>query len=171
MVKHVRRLVMLVLVAIVVGVATALYIQPTVSQQSPPRIATPDTTQQSLANAVLREAGIPRRYDLYLGNAIDMALVAPRPQEKLAAWLQSLLRREAGWRHVEAMYVSRLVADFSEAELTELLAIVKQPIVRKLFEAEVKGYTSAGETRRKLFFEFWDGYNSGRFPVPDHVLR
>jgi hypothetical protein len=134
--------------------------------------APPLQTKRELAKAVLAEAGIVQRYDLYLGNSIDMVMTSPAPSNlKLMAWLKSLVAKEAGWKFAETTYVTQLEASFSAPELKQLLALAKQPLVKKLLQAELNAYSTAGGERRKRFFQVWDDYNSGRFNIPAEVLR
>lgn len=130
----------------------------------------PIQTQRELAKAVLAEAGIDQRYDLYLGNSIDMAMFSPEPRNlKLMAWLKSLVAKEAGWKFAETTYVTQLEANFSAPELKELLALAKQPLMKKLLQADLDAYVAAGGERRKRFFQVWDDYNYGKFDIPAEV--
>jgi hypothetical protein len=134
--------------------------------------APPLQTKRELAKAVLAEAGIAQRYDLYLGNSIDMAMASPAPSNlNLMAWLKSLVAKEAGWKFAEPTYVTQLEANFSAPELKELLALAKQPLMKKLLQVDFDAYVAAGGERRKQFFQVWDGYNSGQFNVPAEVLN
>ncbi|MFB2978630.1 hypothetical protein [Microseira sp. BLCC-F43] len=85
------------------------------------------------------------------------------------AWMQSLLEREAGWKYVEAKYISQLEANFSETELKELLDLAKHPLMKKLLQSEIQAYTNTTGERRELLFKVWDGYNRGAFPLPPDV--
>ncbi|MCS6815674.1 MAG: hypothetical protein NZ772_19150 [Cyanobacteria bacterium] len=167
MLKSIRWWSIGLLCTIFITIVTTIHTFPIWSQQ--PKPLTVDLPKQELAKIVLQEAGIAQRYNLYLGNAIDMT-TAPTMNRTLITWLHSLLRREAGWHQVEAVYAARLTDTFSETELNELLVVLKQPIVRKLLQAELNAYVDAGETRRKLFNQVWEGYNSGVFSPPANLL-
>jgi hypothetical protein len=65
----------------------------------------------------------------------------------------------------------RLEADFSETELQELLNLSKQPLMKKLLKAEVQAYSEVGKERRKLLFQIWDDYNSGKIEAPKDILK
>ncbi|HAZ45217.1 MAG TPA: hypothetical protein DDW76_37705 [Cyanobacteria bacterium UBA11369] len=135
-------------------------------------MAATSTAKQELAKAVLLEAEIGNKYDLYLGNSIDMA-VAPETEKKakFVAWMQALLVREAGWKYVEGKYIDQLEANFSETELKELLNLAKQPLMKKLRQAEIQAYINTTGERRELLFKVWDGFNSGVFNPPPDVQR
>jgi hypothetical protein len=134
-------------------------------------LATTAQSKQALVTAVLSEVGLPRRYNTYLGNSIDIA-VSPETfkKDKFIAWMQALFVKEAGWSHVEAQYVDQLKANFSEAELKELLALAKRPLVKKLIQTELAAYSKTTEKRRRLLFELWNNYNTGEFTPPPDAL-
>jgi hypothetical protein len=145
--------------------------QPVQSQPAPAKPAQPrpDLAKQELARAILSEAGIAKQYNLHLGVGIDMALSPETAKKtKFVAWLESLLVREAGWKYAENTYAAQLVANFSDAELQELLSLVKQPLLKKLAQTEMKSYKAATEERRRLLSNLWDNYTRGLFvPPPD----
>ncbi|MEX0271904.1 DUF2059 domain-containing protein [Leptolyngbyaceae cyanobacterium UHCC 1019] len=127
-------------------------------------------SKSELARAVLSEIGIAQHYDLYLGNSVDIT-VAPFTRPKFHAWLQGILAQQAGWKYAESKYIVRLEATFSEAELKELLTLAKQPVMKKLLQAEVQAYVDAAPERRKLLQKVWNDYNSGRIQMPPEVLK
>ena len=135
--------------------------------QSQPAQARPDFAKQELARALLSEAGIAKQYNLHLGAGIDMALSPETVKKtKFVAWLESLLVQEAGWKYAENTYAAQLAANFSDAELKELLSLVKQPLLKKLVQTEMKSYRAATGERRRLLSQLWDNYNNGLFVPP-----
>lgn len=142
------------------------------AQQAPsvevsPKMTTTIQSKQELARAVLSEAKIAEQYDVYLGNVTDMAFAPEMAKDtKFSAWMQALLVREAGWKYIEAKYVAKLEASFSETELRKLLDLAKQPLMKKLLQTEIEAYSDAGEERRRLLSRLLDNYNSGRFAPP-----
>jgi hypothetical protein len=134
-------------------------------------ITTTDS-KRDLAIDVLSEAGISKRYDLYLGNSID-ALIPPETtrNDKFMDWMQELFVREAGWNYVEAKYVAQLEENFSETELKELLNLVKQPFIKRLVQAEIEAYSASTEERRRLMSTLWSSYNNGVFNLPPEILQ
>lgn len=146
--------------------------QPEPSKPSP-AIGNTAQSKQELARAVLSEIGIAQQYDRYMGNIVDM-IVAPAPatyKPKFHAWMQGVLAREAGWKHAESNYLARLEATFSEAELKELLTLAKQPLMKKLMQAEVQAYTDAAPERRKRLDKVGDDYQAGRIQMPPEILK
>ncbi|PZV16680.1 MAG: DUF2059 domain-containing protein [Leptolyngbya sp.] len=128
-------------------------------------------SKPELARAVLSEIGTAQHYDQYLGNIVDFAFAPATYKPKFHAWLQGVLAREAGWKHAESNYIARLEATFSEAELKELLTLSKQPLVKKLLQAEVQAYADAAPERRKRLDKVWNDYNSSRIPMPPEVMK
>lgn len=126
-----------------------------------------------LAKEVLATIGIPQTYDLYLRNSIDIGITPEMAEdEALMAWFDQLFVEEAGWSYVEAIYIAQLEANFSEAELRELVELVKNPLIQRLVKTEIEAYGASTEQRRKLFFQLWENYNSGQFsPPPDTQLN
>lgn len=148
----------------------------TANSQPEPSKLSPSTgnlvqSKPELARAVLSEIGIAQRYDRYLGNIIDMVVTPATNKPKFHAWLQGVLAREAGWAYAESKYLARLESMFSEAELQELLTLSKQPVMKKLMQAEVQAYTDASPERRKLLQKVWDNYNSGQIQIPPEILK
>lgn len=141
---------------------------PIPSQPASPK---PAQAKQELARAILSEAKIGKQYNLHLGVGIDMALSPETLKKtKFVAWLESLVVREAGWNYAENLYAAQLSANFSEAELKELLSLVKQPLLKKLVQTEMKSYVAASGERRRLLSKLWDNYNNGLFvPPPDAI--
>lgn len=127
------------------------------------------SSKQALAKAVLLEIGMAAQYDQFFWHSVDMAVFKPRPV--FAEWLQQLFAKRAGWAYAEDEYVSQLTANFSEAELQEILAMAKRPLMKKLLRAEMQAYQDASLERRQLLYEVWDDYNSGKIDVPPEVLR
>jgi hypothetical protein len=133
--------------------------------------AIPTKSKQELAREILTEIGVAQKYDMHFANVIDMVGNPDSSKPKFDAWLQGILVQKAGWRHAEAKYITRLEADFSEAELQELLNLSKQPLMKKLLQAEVQAYADVGNERRKLLFQVWDDYNSGKIEAPKDILK
>lgn len=125
-----------------------------------------------LARTVLLEAGIDKKYDLYLGNGIDLALNPEASKKpKFVAWMEGVLVREAGWKFIEDKYLTQMEAIFSEKELRELMTIAEKPIMKKLLQAEIISYADATLERRRLLSRLWDKYNGGFFIPPPDVLQ
>lgn len=143
--------------------------QPEPSKEVQSEIVNTAESKQKLAKYVLSEIGIAEQYDLYLGNIVEA--VSPSTNPKFNTWLQGVFVREAGWKHVESKYIAVLEANFSEAELKQLLTLSKQPVMKKLRQAEVQAYTDASEERRKLLEKVWYDYNSGKINIPPEVLQ
>jgi hypothetical protein len=120
--------------------------------------AAPIDSKQDLARAALLEAGIAKRYDLSLDNALYTSLLpgATGETQALMRWLHDLFVKKAGWQLVEADYVAHLETDFSETELKELLSLAQQPLMKKLLQSEIASYESSAQQRHKLIFETWD---------------
>lgn len=150
------------------------HLQPALAMNSPVDIDRPAAsktldqpmTKRQLITAVLQEMGIAKRYDQYLGNAVDLA-VFPNQSTKFIDWLHSLLAERAGWNTVALSYGRRLDSQFSEAELTELLALAKNPTLQKLFQAELDSYGATGRDRRQFFSRVWEDYQNGKIPMPN----
>jgi hypothetical protein len=126
-------------------------------------------SKRELAREVLTSTGIAEKYNLYLGNSIDMSLPSAKP--KFRKWMQEVLVREAGWTKIESKYIARLEKNFSESELKELLKLSKQPLAKKLLKDEIQAYTDVSEERQKLLFKVWDNYNSGIISPPAELLK
>jgi hypothetical protein len=136
---------------------------PTTASSPPPR---------SLAQAVLDNSGLAQRYNLYLKNSVDISLASPNTKrERFMAWLHQIIVQAAGWSTVQEPYLKALTAKFSPAELSELVAIAKQPVVQKLIQAESQIYNETADRRRKLLFQVWDDYNNGKFTPPPDVIN
>lgn len=128
--------------------------------------------KDDLVMAVLSEAQISNRYDLYLGNSIDMALPPETTSNvRIMNWIQALFVKEAGWSHIEDQYTTQLKEKFSEAELRELLNLVKQPLVKRLVQAEIEAYSASAKERRRLLSKMWDNYNRGMFKPPSETMQ
>jgi Uncharacterized protein conserved in bacteria (DUF2059) len=127
------------------------------------------TAKRQLAKEVLAETGIAEEYDLHFNNITDITFPASMTNERFRNWLQGVLTQEAGWKHIEDQYITKLEANFSEAELTELLNLSKQPLMKKLLQTEIQAYSSTAKERRKLLDKVWNDYNSGNISVPPEV--
>jgi hypothetical protein len=126
-------------------------------------------SKHELAKEVLTSAGIAEKYNLYLGNSLDMSLPSTKP--KFRQWMQGVLTREAGWTKIEDKYIARLEASFSESELKELLNLSKRPLAKKLLQNEIQAYADVSEERQKLLFKVWDNYNLGIINPPAELLK
>jgi len=127
-------------------------------------------SKRELARKVLSEIGIPEKYNLYFGSSIELAFPnGGESNSKLRDWLQAVLVREAGWAKIENTYIARLEANFSEAELKELLQLSRQPLMKKLLQNELQAYADASPERRRLLSKFWDDYNSGNINPPSNL--
>lgn len=146
------------------------------SQQQTPqkvraKIESTTTSKKELARQVISEAGIAKKYDLYLNNIVDITISPSTNNDQFREWLQGVLAKEAGWKHIEAQYITSLEANFSEAELKELLNLSKQPLMKKLLQAEIQAYTNTSKKRRTLLDKVWNDYNSGKITPPQDILR
>jgi hypothetical protein len=140
------------------------------SQQSlPTKVNSETLSKHELAKEVLTSTGVAEKYNLYLGNSLDISLPSTKP--KFRQWMQEVLVREAGWVKIEDKYIARLEASFSESELKELLNLSKRPLVRKLLQNEIQAYVDVSEERQKLLFKVWDDYNSGIINPPSELLK
>jgi hypothetical protein len=130
------------------------------------------TMPRSLAETVLSGLGVAQRYDLYLGNSVDISVPVPNAKrDRFMAWLHQIMVQHAGWSTVQEQYVKALTAKFSPAELSELAAIAKQPVMQKLIQSESQTYTETADRRRKLLFQVWNDYNEAKFNPPPEVLE
>jgi hypothetical protein len=145
--------------------------QQKISEKVQSKVENTAESKKTLAREVLSEIGIAKQYDIYLDNSIDMTILASTNNDKLRKWLQSVLAREAGWKYIEDKYITQLEANFSEAELTELLNQSKRPLMKKLLQAEIQAYANASKERRILLDKVWNNYNSGIITPPPEVLR
>jgi hypothetical protein len=145
--------------------------QQNISEEIQSKVENATESKKTLAREVLSEIGVAKQYDIYLNNSIDITISASTNNEKLRKWLQSVLAREAGWKHAEDKYIMQLEANFSEAELTELLNQSKHPLMKKLLQAEIQAYDNASKERRILLDKVWNNYNSGKITPPPEVLR
>ncbi|MEP1079600.1 hypothetical protein NDI52_29770 [Leptolyngbya sp. PL-A3] len=158
------------LVSLLVVIGTA-YSQQFLSEGAKAEHSASINANQELARAVLSETGIAERYDLYLGNAMDLATSPEMARNtQFVAWLNELTVQEAGWKYVEAQYIDRLNSHFSEAELTALLELAKQPLMQKWIQFEVESYLGSVEERRRLLFLLWENYNNAVFTPPPEAL-
>jgi hypothetical protein len=129
-------------------------------------------TKFKLARTVLSEAGIDKKYNLYLGNGIDLALNPETSKKpKFVKWMEGVLVREAGWKFIEDKYLTQMEVSFSEKELRELINIAEKPIMKKLLQTEILSYADATVERRRLLSQLWDKYNGGFFIAPPEVLQ
>jgi hypothetical protein len=161
---------------ILLCIAIALFISSpaTNSQEKRPKsthseIITTVQSKQDLARAVLLETGIAKQYDLYLDNCFDIAFLNPS-DTRLRAWLRGISTQAAGWNHVEEQYIAQLVTHFSQAELKQLLNLAKQPLMKKLLQAEIQAYIDSSVARRKLLAKVWEDYQVGAITPPTEVL-
>ena len=124
-----------------------------------------ETAKYKLANEVLLEIGIAKRYDMHFDHVIG-SLIGKGDDFKLYTRFRKMFIREIGWTHFQDAYAARLDADFSEDELKELLNLSKQPLIKKLLQSEVKAYMDTSKQRFKMGFELWDNYNNGKISLP-----
>lgn len=167
------KLVQLFLLAVISGAiytATPAIANTENSQQAPESVPTSVKSKKQLAKEVIAELGIARQYDLYFWNSVDIVQGAGT-RNKLSKWLQKLLARVAGWKYVEADYVSVLESNFSESELQELLELAKRPLMKKLLRSEIQAYEQTGNKRSQLLWKAWDDYNSGKIYVPNDLWK
>jgi hypothetical protein len=129
------------------------------------KISAKETAKYKLASELLPEIGIATRYDLYFDHSMGM-LIGKGDELKLYARFRKMFAREIGWKRFKDAYAARLTADFSEAELKELLKLSKQPIIKKLLQSEFKAYTDTSKQGFKIGFELWDKYNSDLVKLP-----
>ncbi len=71
-------------------------------------IVTTVKSNQELAREILLDIGIAERYDFYLGNSVDITIPASTKNSEFRAWLQGVLVREAGWKHIEDKYITQI---------------------------------------------------------------
>jgi hypothetical protein len=161
----------LLLVFCIFVTACAANSQQKISEKVQLKVKNTAESKKILAREVLSEIGVAKQYDIYLNNSIDITIPASTNNDKLRKWLQSVLAREAGWKHIEDKYIMQLEANFSEAELTELLNQSKQPLMKKLLQSEIQAYDNASKERRILLDKVWNNYNSGKITPPPEVLR
>lgn len=129
------------------------------------------SNKQQLAKEVLSELGIARRYDLYFDHAMGLVLgPGYNASSKFSAWLREILAQNAGWKCVENEYAARLEADFSEAELQELLELSEQPVMKKLLRSETQAYIDTAQKRFDLLNAVWENYQEGNINPPPDVL-
>lgn len=126
--------------------------------------------KRDLARSLLTELAIDQRYNLYAGNAIDLA-TSPGQKAPFLNWLKALLIQNAGWHTIQSHYLRAIEAEFSEAELAALHDLAKNPLLYRLWQAEAAGYVDSGDDRRLIFFRFWDDYNMGKFEPPANVIQ
>ena len=123
-------------------------------------------TKRQLATAVLQELGVAKRYDLYVGNAVDLA-TSPTQSQRFVDWLTSIMAERGGWKTVSLKYSRRLEDTLSESELQELLTFAQNPTFRKFLQAEIDSYLATRLDRRLFFSRIWEDYNNGSIPVPE----
>ncbi len=140
------------------------------SQQATIKPPQTTTVKGKLASEVLSTLGIDRRYDLYFDHALGL-LLNPSVDAKFQKWMGETLAREAGWNKTQAKYIDKLEADFSEAELKDLLKLSQQPVMKKLLRAEIQVYADTSKQRRQLLERVWYDYNEGRISPPANVLK
>jgi len=124
-----------------------------------------ETNKSKLASQVLQELGIAKRYDLHFDHLIG-TLIGQGDDVDLYARFRSMFVREIGWEHFNDAYVARLEADFSEAELNELLKLSKKTVLKKLLMSEVNAYLDTSEQRFQMGFDLWNNYNNGSISLP-----
>lgn len=122
-------------------------------------------SKQKLARDLLIELGISTKYDLSFWNSVDISY-GTGTRTKFSEWLYRTLVKVAGWQYVEAKYIERLGANFSEQELKELLELAKQPLMKKFLKTELQAYEDTAEKRARLLFQAWDDYNAGKINFP-----
>ena len=127
-------------------------------------------TKNKLVRELLIELEIGKQYDLFFWNSVDIA-TGYGERTKFSAWLQKTLAQVAGWKYVELKYAARLEADFSEAELKELLELAKRPLIKKLLQSEIQAYEETGGIRARLLYKAWDDYNSSKIDIPQDLFK
>ena len=142
------------------------------NSQQPGKSKTPvtTTTTKKLASEVLSTLGIDRRYDLYFDHALGL-LLSPSLDTKFQTWMGEELAKAAGWQKMQDRYIAKLGADFSEAELRDLLQQSQQPALKKLLRTEIQVYRDTAPQRRKLLQQFWNDYNEGKIAPPPSVTK
>ena len=128
------------------------------------KISARDTSKYKLASEVLPEIGIAKRYDLHFDHL--MGTFIGDKDFKLYPRFRKMFVREIGWKYFKDAYAARLTADFSENELKELLKLSKQPVMKKLLQAEIKAYMDTSKQRFKIGSQLWEKYNSGAINLP-----
>lgn len=138
---------------------------------SVPVIAADRASKRDLARAVLQELGVSARFDAYLTRGADQAAGGVIQNAKLHQWQQKLWVQELGWRTVEDAYIAHFETKFTDKELAELLALSKNPVVRKLLDEELNAFRSTFIARNKNFEVFWRKLNSLEFEPPEDVFK
>ncbi|MDX2254394.1 MAG: DUF2059 domain-containing protein [Pseudanabaenaceae cyanobacterium bins.39] len=134
--------------------------------QSPAKISPQNNAKYQLAARVIQDLGIPARYNMHFDHLMG-TLTGKGDDSQLYARFRKMFVREIGWQHFKDGYVARFAADFSEDELQELLNLSKQPLMKKLVQAEMKAYMDTSKQRFKMGFELWDNYSNGNINFPD----
>jgi hypothetical protein len=147
------------------------HLQPAVASEPIDRLPIAETLEQPMAKrqlvtAVLQELGVAKRYDLYIGNAIDL-MTSPNQSQQLIDWLTGAMAERSGWKTVSLKYSRRLEDTFSESELQEILALAQNPTFRKFLQAELDSYLATRRDRQIFFFRFWNDYHNNMIPVPE----
>jgi hypothetical protein len=144
-----------------VSIATS---QQTHARSIPLELAAQPLPTKELASKVLSGIGVANQYDMYFDHAIGIVLTSSN--DKFKRQVRELMAREAGWKYVQDDYVARLVADFSTAELKDLLRLSQQPLVQRLLRSEIQAYNATIPKRYKLLNELWNNYNNGGITLP-----
>jgi hypothetical protein len=147
--------------AVPTGIAHSL---PQIPRNINGALAAKPFSRQDLAQTVLENIGIAQQYDMYFDHVIG--LVVASDNSKFKSGLRKMLAQEAGWSRVRADYGARLLANFSTAELQELLRLSKRPLLQRLLRSEIQAYNDTSPKRFKLLNEVWTNYNEGKINVP-----
>ncbi|MBL1176581.1 DUF2059 domain-containing protein [Pantanalinema sp. GBBB05] len=129
------------------------------------RTSAKEIYKSELASELLIETGIAKRYNMHFDHLMGV-LIGNGKDSKLYTRFRGMFVREIGWEHFKDAYAARLAADFSEDELKELLALSKQPVMKKLLQSEFNAYIDTSEQRFRMGFELWNNYNMGRISLP-----
>jgi hypothetical protein len=126
----------------------------------------PALTKTEVARQVLSQSGIAQRYDLHFDHLMG-TLIGFKDDLAIYSRFRKMFIREVGWLKFQDEYVRRLTADFSEAELQELLSLSTKPVTQKLLQSEVKAYMDSAKQRYRMGYDLWDKYNKGDVKLPD----
>jgi hypothetical protein len=126
-----------------------------------PNFVAQSASKKELANQLLSSIGIASRYDMHFGHTMGISFGGETINAKENARMRKMIVREAGWKYVKDDYVAKFSADFSVAELKELLRLSKLPVMQRLLRSEVQAYDITAPKRYKLLYTLFDNYSNG----------
>jgi hypothetical protein len=147
-------------IAMFAPVATAISPE-TAARSTLPGFVAQSASKKELANQVLLSIGIASQYDMYFDHTMGISFGGETINPKENARMREMIVREAGWKYVKDDYVAGLSADFSVAELKELLRLSKLPVMQRLLRSEIQAYNTTSPKRYKLLYTLFDNYING----------